>query len=82
MWEGDEIKTCDDLVYVLRLTNTTGESMKFSLNFKEGMADSTANLVWPREGLTGSIEANEVNKIVAVLPKLTACEREGPLSEI
>ena len=82
VWQGDEIKTCDDLVYVLRLTNTTAELMKFSLNFEEVMTNSCANLVWPREGLIGSIGANEVNKIVAVLPKMSACAGEGPLSEI
>jgi len=84
VWQGDEIKTCDDLVYVLKLTNTTDEVMKFTLKFSLGeQAPREANLVWPREGLIGSIKANEVNKIIAVLPKLTAdCSAEGTVSEI
>lgn len=57
--------------------------MKFRLDFNEGMAaGSEVNLVWPREGLLGTIKPNELNKVVTVMPKIRASPAEGPLSEI
>lgn len=70
------------------MTNPTTDAMNFRLEFSEGDAagapDSTSvNLVWPREGLHGTIKANEVNKVIAVMPKIRPCPAEdGPLSEI
>ena len=82
-WQGDEIRTCDDLVYVLKISNTTNEPMMFRLDFNEGVAaGSEVNLVWPREGLLGRIKPNELNKVVTVMPKIRARPAEGPLSEI
>lgn len=84
VWQGDEIKHCEDLVYVLKLTNTTDNPVKFRMDFKAGTADVPNNLVWPREGLLGSIGPNEINKVVAVLGKLTptACEHLSELQKL
>lgn len=83
-WQGDEIKICDDLVYVLRVTNTTDEPLKFRIDFKEGLAGSgsAVNLVWPSQGLLGSIGAREDAKVIAVLPKVRAEPGDGTLNEI
>lgn len=80
-WKGSEIQTCDDLVYELRLSNTTDQKMKYKVVFNEG-AGVACNLVWPRQGLMGSIGPNERDVIVAMLPKKEAEAAAAGLSEL
>jgi len=68
-WDGAPIKQCSDLVYILTLTNTSDLPMCYKINFRENHPDHQANLLWPRQGLLGSIGANEAAKIVAALAK-------------
>ena len=53
--------------------------MKFRIDFKEGLAGSGSaiNLVWPSQGLLGSIGAREDAKVIAVLPKVRAEPGDG-----
>ena len=55
------------------MTNMTDDPMKFRLDFSEGIAaDNGVNLVWPRQGLLGTIKPNEINKVISVMPKMIA----------
>lgn len=51
------------------MTNTTDIPLKYRIFFKE--TTYSANLVYPREGLVGTVAPNEAGKVVAVLPKVT-----------
>lgn len=68
-WEGEPLLECDDLLYVLTVTNSTTMPLKYRIFFKE--TSITANLVYPHEGLVGEIAASEASKVVAVLPRIT-----------
>ena len=68
-WEGEPLKECADLAYVLTVSNTTELPLKFRISFKEGCASESSDLLWPRQGLLGKIGPNEVGKVVAVLPR-------------
>lgn len=47
------------------------------------MADSEANLIWPREGLLGTIGSDKAGELVALLPKARATSLEDDqLTEI
>ena len=83
VWQGDEIRVCDDLLYVLRMSNPTADAMTFRVEFSSQDGDGDVNLIWPREGLYGSIKANEVNKVIAVMPKIRASSSDSAsMSEI
>ena len=82
VWQGDDIQYCDDLVYVLKLSNTTESKYKYRIQFKHGMSDTPADLVWPSEGLIGSIDALKMGQVVALLPKAHAQPADSVLSEI
>jgi len=82
VWEGAELQSCDDLVYELRLMNTTDESLKYRILFVDGATDTPCNLVWPINGLVGTIGAYETNKLVALLPKREATPTEPGLTEL
>ena len=76
-WEGEPIQECEDLVYVLTVSNTSDQPLTYTISFKDGATDYLANLCWPKQGLVGAIGQNEAAKIVAVLAKK---DTEGEIS--
>ena len=59
VWQGESLQSCDDLVYVIYLTNPRDCAMKYKILLKAS-PDSPANLVIPSEGIYGRIEANKI----------------------
>lgn len=66
-WTGDQMHTCDDLVYKLTLSNTTEAPILFKIDFKD--TGEGANLSWPINGIKGKLAAGE-RATVALLPKI------------
>ena len=56
--------------------------MKYRIMFVEGSTDVLCNLVWPRNGLVGTIGAEETNKLVALLPKREATPTNSGITEL
>lgn len=56
--------------------------MLYSINFSSGNVEAPANLLWPRQGLIGSVGPNETDKVVALLPKASAAATEMGLNEL
>jgi len=56
--------------------------MKYRILFAEGSTDVPCNLVWPRNGLVGTIDAKETNKLVALLPKREATPTNSGITEL
>lgn len=52
------------------------EAMKFKISLQAGSFATSSQLVWPLNGLVGTIAANQSDKIVAMLPKLEAIAME------
>ena len=44
----------------------------------KALPQSQNNLIWPSEGFSGQIEANEVSQVIAVLPKAFPTVTAGP----
>ena len=40
VWQGDEIRACDDLLYVLRMTNPTADAMSYRVQFSQSDGSS------------------------------------------
>ena len=69
-WTGDQMHTCDDLVYKLTLSNTTEQPILYKISFKvQGGNDDTINLRYPINGIKGSLAANEMSHIAALLTR-------------
>lgn len=71
-WTGDEMHACDDLVYKLTLSNTTDKPILFKISFKEQLNDAeneAVNLNYPITGIKGSLAANEMSNICALLTR-------------
>ena len=56
--------------------------MRFKIEMKVGLPENHTNLIWPREGFTGMIDANEVQKVIAVLPKALPTDNNNGINEI
>ena len=67
-WTGDQMHTCDDLVYKLTLSNTTEQPILYKISFKKD-GDDTVNLRYPINGIKGSLAANEMSNIAALLTR-------------
>jgi len=67
-WNGPEMKTCDDLVYKVTLTNTSDKAQKFKLELSLASANDTPNLLWPVNGYRGQLGGNETTHFL--LPKI------------
>ena len=72
-WNGPEMKTCDDLVYKVTLTNTSDTAQKFKLELSLASAGDTPNLLWPVNGYRGQLGANETTHLL--LPKIAPSVR-------
>ena len=66
-WTGDEMHSCDDLVYKLTLSNTTESPILYKISFKE--VEAGCNLNYPINGIKGSLAANEMSVIAALLTR-------------
>ena len=82
VWQGEPLQSCDDLIYVLYLTNPRECAMKYKIMLKAS-PNNPANLVVPSEGIFGRIEANKIFQPIATLPKARAIALEADgLTEI
>ena len=68
-WTGDEMQTCNDLVYKLMLSNTTEVHVLFKIDFKKDLGETKVNLHWPINGIKGKLAPGE-NATVALLAKI------------
>ena len=67
-WTGDEMTTCNDLVYKLAIENTTEQPILYRLVFKNENGGDV-NLHWPINGVKGSLDPKE-RATVALLHKI------------
>ena len=63
--------SCDDLVYKLTLSNPTEQPILFKISFKVSnpSASEKINLNYPINGIKGSLGANEMSSIAALLTR-------------
>lgn len=68
-WNGDTLKSCDDLVYMLTLNNSTEQKIAYKVKFRVANPAAVPNLRWPLNGIRGTLAANS-NDNVALIQKI------------
>ena len=72
-WNGDTLKSCDDLVYMLTLNNSTEQKIAYKVKFRVANPAAVPNLRWPVNGIRGTLAANSADN-VALIQKIVPTE--------